>query len=341
MQGNINKNVYIILLNWNGWKDTVECLESVFKLDYPDFKVIVCDNDSQDGSMDYLEKWAEGKVSCELSEDNPLAYLSTPPIPKPVGYAKYDRQQAENGGSPDDDSRLIFIQTGANLGFAGGNNVGMRYALKRDDFDYVWLLNNDTVVKPDALSHMVKRMTKTPDSGICGSTLLYYDEPDTIQALGGASYNKWLGTHRNFGFKQKITTFSENKDIEKKLSYIIGASMLVTKDFIHSTGLMNEDYFLYFEELDWAIRASKKFRQVYSPDSKVYHKEGNSTGAGNGTKAELADYYTLKNRLLFTKTFFPKALSTIYFSLFLAVINRLLRFQWKRVKMIFDLVTGK
>ena len=149
-------HVYIVLVNWNGWRDTIECLESVFRLDYPDFMVVGCDNASGDDSLAQIKSWAAGTLV--IRAKNPaLAELVEPAIPKPVEWVEYDRPTAEAGGSPDNDARLVLIRTGGNLGFAGGNNVGIRFALAHDDCTHVWLLNNDTVAPPDSLSHLVAR----------------------------------------------------------------------------------------------------------------------------------------------------------------------------------------
>src|SRR5450631_1463343 len=116
--------VYILILNWNGWQDTIECLETVFRNDYPNYQVIVCDNDSTDSSLDKIKAWAEGRLEPKNVENEYLRALSSPPVAKPVTYREYSRTRAEKGGAADDgDVSLILIQTGANLGFAGGNNV--------------------------------------------------------------------------------------------------------------------------------------------------------------------------------------------------------------------------
>src|SRR3990172_7009722 len=121
--GPLVSKVYILIVNWNGWGDTVECLESVFRNDYPDYQVIVCDNGSEDGSLDLIRAWAEGNLDVFVPEDNPLRRLSIPPFAKPVPWVELDREQAETGGAgARDGARLILVQTGANLGFAGGDN---------------------------------------------------------------------------------------------------------------------------------------------------------------------------------------------------------------------------
>jgi len=310
--------VYILLLNWNGWKDTIECLESVFRIDYPDYQVILCDNDSRDGSMDHIKAWAEGKLASTVPDHNPLRRFSFPPIAKPIYYVEYNRKQAEAGGHEDDaKARLILIQTGANLGFAGGNNVGLRYALARDDFDYVWLLNNDTVIKPDALTKMIERMMVKPDAGICGSKIPYYHQPDKIWALGGATYNKWGAIPRCIGLSQNADKHYDRWEVESKMDYIAGASMLVSKPFLHHVGLLCEDYFLYFEELDWAVRAKGQYTLAYAPESIVYHKVGASTDTIDKPteKRPRSIDYMYRNRLLFTRKFYPLALPSVFLRL--------------------------
>jgi GT2 family glycosyltransferase len=331
--------VYVLILNWNGWRDTVECLESVFRNDYSNYKVIICDNDSADQSLEYIKAWAEGHVLVKpTSQDERITSLVLPPIPKPVSYIEYDRATAEAGGNAEDiNSQLVLIRTGGNLGFAGGNNIGLRYALAFGDFEYVWLLNNDTVIKTDALSRLVKKIQKHPDAGICGSTLLYYHVPNKVQAAGGGTYNKWIATARHIEAFQPASKRFDEKHIMSRMSYVVGASMLVSKHFLRDIGLMSEDYFLYFEELDWATRAAGKYVFAYSSHSIIYHKEGGSIGTSSKVNdvSYTADYYGVRNRLVFTKKYYPHALPSVLLGLMVAVINRLRRGKLDRIPMIF------
>ncbi len=130
----MNPKVYIILLNYNGWTDTIECLESVLRNDYPNYQVIVVDNNSPNNSIEYIKTWAEGKLDVWVNPNNPLRKLSFPPAPKPIPYVFYTREEAEKGGNlkleenlkeniPDSITTaypLIFIQTGYNGGFTFG-----------------------------------------------------------------------------------------------------------------------------------------------------------------------------------------------------------------------------
>jgi len=328
------KKVYILLLNWNGWRDSIECLESIFRNEHSNYQVILCDNDSRDGSLEHVKAWADRHMDVAVALDNPLHHISFPPIPKPIVYAQYNRQQAEAGGCPASrDAQLILIQTGSNLGFAGGNNVGLRYALSRADFSYIWLLNNDTVILPNTLTRLLSRAKQDSNIGICGSSLRYYYAPNQYQCFGGASYNKWLGTVRLVGGGMQVGEEIECNQVETAMDYVMGASMLVSFEFLQTVGLMEEGYFLYFEELDWAVRCKGKFLIAYAPNSIVFHKEGASIGTKNSTsrsKRFLSEYYFTRNKLVFTKKHYPYALPTLYFGILIAVFVRLLRGQLSR-----------
>jgi GT2 family glycosyltransferase len=322
------KRVYVIVLNWNGWRDTIECLESVVRLDYPNYRVVVCDN-SSDGSLEQIRKWAKGEMVVETR--NPiLSALTSPPVAKSIPFVELGRAEAEMG-SGDTNSRLVLIQTGANRGFGGGNNVALRYALNRGDCDFAWLLNNDTVATPDALSHLVHRMGECPNAGICGSTLLYYDDPSKVQAFGGSTYNKWLARGRHIGKLADAAQIPKAHEVEPQMAYVIGASMLVRRSFLEQVGLLNEEYFVYYDELDWATRAKGRFQLAYSPLSIVYHKEGAAIGSHRTHLSPLAEFYMVRNRLLFTRRYYPRAIPSVLVGIGLSAIRRSLKFRWRNV----------
>ncbi|MGK5091844.1 glycosyltransferase family 2 protein [Deltaproteobacteria bacterium TL4] len=341
-QALMDAKVYIILLNWNSWIHTIECLESLFRSQHPSWQIIVCDNHSEDQSLAQIKAWAEGKNELTATILPQLQHLVFPPIPKPVPYVEYDTQTLPQAKKTQATTRLILIQTGANLGFSGGCNVGLRYAMQCDDFEYVWLLNNDTVVKPNALSLMIKKIQSAPDYGICGSTLAYYHRPEIIQTRGGNAYNRILGTTRHLGFGEALLSPVEETCVEKQMACVIGASMLVRKQVLKQVGLLSEEYFLYFEELDWAIRAGKMgFRLAYASQSTIYHKEGASIGGGNRNRSEKnlrSDYYEIRNRLVLARKFYPWALPTVCLALGITLINRIRRHQWDRIPMIFKTI---
>ena len=323
--------VAIIILNWNGWKGTLECLESVFRNSYPNYQVIVIDNGSIDGSIEKIKAWAEGKQEALTPEPkNTLYYLSHPPVIKSIPYIYYTRAEAKKGGNikleqkvtrewqergktndnelnPTTPYPLIFIQTGENLGFAGGNNIGIGYMLKKEYVDYVWLLNNDTVIDKNALIEMIKLGENNEQIGMVGSKLLYYKKPNTIQALGGSSKIAW-NTFGKHICDLKEDQFEFNNDFEIK-GYICGASLLVKKKVIEAVGIIDESYFMLAEDLDWCFRTSKKsWKLFYSGGSKVWHKFGASMKKNNIDKSFLGRRSTRLpiNRFIMNNYYFTR-----------------------------------
>lgn len=312
-------NSCVILLNWNGWKDTIECLESVFRLNSKGVQVIVCDNASADASLNKLSGWAKGEVFAQPQNPD-LARLSSPPVPKPIPCIEISRQQAESEGARSD-APLILIRNGANLGFAGGVNVGLRFALSNPDIQYFWILNNDTVVEPGALDAMIRLLREQPAIGLCGSLTFSYHDPKIVQAEGGKFYSLWTGRvpHRPQRTVNQLDSSTE------PMNYVNGASMLVSRAFLERIGLMEESYFLYFEETDWAMRARGEFTLGYARESVVYHKEGAAIGSSGDrrNRSLLSEQYLSRNRVLFTRRFVPWALPTVLLSLGLAAVHRL------------------
>jgi len=330
----------ILLLNWNGWGDTIECLESIFRSVTSDVRVIVCDNASTDESVEKIEAWAEGRLDTVVPVDHPLRQTSWPPVQKPISFQICDRFEAEKERGCDSPVRLVVIRTGGNLGFAGGNNVGLRYVLKNREEDYVWLLNNDTVIVPGALDALLERMDEDPAIGMCGSTLLRYNQPQRVQARGGGWYCKWIGLPWHIGQLGRADDAINTLRVERWMNYVVGASLCVSRTFLEQIGLMCEDYFLFFEETDWAARSKGLFHLAYAPESVVYHKVGQSIGTSSNplTKSSICDFYAIRNRLLFTRRFYRESLPTIYLSVSLAFLTRLLSGNWSHAMMIWRIL---
>lgn len=267
--------VWIVLVNWNGWRDSLECLESVFRLDYPQFRVVVCDNGSADGSVEAIANWAAGTRAAPVPA-GPLAHLSWPPWPKPIACAVLDAPvRAAPPGVP-----LLLVRTGANLGFAGGNNIGIRLALADPACRFVWLLNNDTVVEPACLRHMVEAASADAAIGITGSVNCFYAEPERVQALGGGRFwpRRVSGALHGHRVHAGAITAALWQRAQTSLDWISGASMLVSRRFLERIGEMDERYFLYFEEIDWALRARAEFKNALARRARLYHKAGSATG---------------------------------------------------------------
>ena len=235
-------SVAIILLNWNNYQDTYECLKTLETLTYPHFHVFLVDNDSSDDSFTRLkEDQASGKFN--------------------VG--------------------LTCIQSGGNLGCAGGNNVGIKKAYEQG-FDYYWMLNNDTYVDPEALSTLVEVIDAEQKVGIVGSKIYYADTK--LLWFAGGSVNSYIGTSKMIGIDEED---KGQYDEMKEVDFIVGCSMLFRKEVIEYIGYLEEDYFIYYEDTDWNIRAKKAgWKIIYVPSSIIYHKESSSTKS-----SDLSPYY--------------------------------------------------
>jgi len=245
-----NATVFILILNWNGYLDTIECVDSCQKLDYPNFTIVIIDNGSTDGSEEILHK----------------------------RFAD-----------------IYILQTGSNLGFAGGNNVGIRYALDHGA-EYIWLLNNDTIIDSAALSELVKVAESESTIGMVGSKILKYSAPDIIDcAAGQINFQKGTTCHIGRGEKD-VGQYDELSEVD----YITGCSLLVKKEVLEKVGLMLEEYFLYYEETDWCLQTRRKGYKLYcAPLSKVFHKVHSSTQKIDGAFL----YYITRNRLYFLEKF--------------------------------------
>ncbi len=333
--------VYIILVNYNGWKDTIECIESIYQLDYTNYEIVLIDNCSTNKSVEKLLDWCSGKITTEIEGDY-SKFITKPKRSKPLSINhihESDDGLNQTVSKPD----LTLIKAKSNRGFSAGNNLGIQYALDKKNADYFWILNNDTFVDTNSLNELVKNYTlkKKDKIGILGGKIRYYDNPKMLQCAAGGTFNKWLAYSKQIGNQEIDEGQYDNQPL--KLDLIIGACMFVDSEFIHKVGLLSEDYFLYYEEQDWAERAKKRNLTLsYAPEAIIYHKEGRSIG---GTQlnlkgiSKLSDFYYARNKIILTKKFYnPICLLTVYLSFFIIAINRIRRGQANRIPMLLSIL---
>jgi GT2 family glycosyltransferase len=296
----------VILVNRNNKVDTVECLESLRRCE-GEFDVFVSDNGSTDGSLEAIAAWAEGRVPVDTSAPAWAAIRDHALETQQVTWGVY---ASENEATQDRGERwLTAASTGGSRGFPAGNNVGLRYGLTRA-YDFFWILNNDTVVEPTSLARVAARMQADPTIGICGSTLLYYHRPGVVQAWGGCSYNPNLASGQRLGDGNPFPP-PPPRDAFDNVDHVFGAAMLVSRRFVETVGLMNEELYLYFDEMDWTIRMGSLFKNGYEPLSIVYHKLGGTLGGTMRKPSRHRIYYMTLNRILFTRTHFPRSLPSV------------------------------
>jgi GT2 family glycosyltransferase len=316
--------IYVVLVNWRGYHDTIECLESLTRIRAPALKIIVVDNESRSSGVDEIKQWADGKLS-----------TATAGSPWHLLPAERRRKPSVAIMSPEDDfdmksSALVtVVQVSFNSGYAAANNIGARFALSDPACDYVWFLNNDTVVDENGLAALVTCVSKDPQIGVCGSTLVYYDEPTVVQSIGGR-FNRFFGRGRNLHIGKPVTDLPSEASVTAQLDYVIGASMFVSRGYMSKIGFMEEKYFLYFEELDWCRRNRGQFRIAWAKDSIIYHKEGRSLGTNTrGRSSDTALYYYNVNFLRFTRHFSPLLLPLAIVKVCLVSAWFLVRQDWR------------
>jgi GT2 family glycosyltransferase len=243
-------SVAVIVLNWNGTEDTLECLVSLQRLDYPSLELVVVDNGSRVSPRDL--------IGARFPE---VTYLECP----------------------------------RNLGYAGGNNVGIRYALGRGH-EYVFVLNNDTAVEPDVIRHAVEVAQTAPTIAAVGSKIVAWDQRDRVWvAYGELNYGQSLV--RLVGYYAKDNgRFDQQHDVE----WIPGTAMLLSRRALETVGLFDEEFFAYHEDVDWCTTARELgFRIVFAPGPRIYHKGHRSSG-GKGYVTP-RQYLHGRNMVLFVR----------------------------------------
>ena len=325
--------VAVVLVNWNNWRDTIQCLDSLLAMTYGSFHIVVVDNDSQDGSVDHVVDWCRRPVLDPQWRPKEgvggISHQSSAPVSHRVVIAPVDAGSVEI-----DAARVTILRAGGNLGFAGGCNAGIR-AAGLHSFDYFWLLNTDTVVACDALTALVRRAQREPRPGMVGSTIRFYDAPEVVQALGGAHVENSGVSWRLIGQGVSLDECrGDPASIESQMEYVMGASMLVSAEFVREIGPMQEDYFLYYEEIDWAMRGKGRFRLGYAPDSHVFHKSGRSSSS---VMEEFSSSLYYRNRIRFVSRFFPERVRAVRRSLVWEALRFGMKRDWGRARLVLGI----
>jgi len=238
--------VSIVTVNFNGSEDTIEMIESLTRITYPNIEIIVIDNHSEN--------------------DNPRRIKDKFP-------------------------NVVLYESNLNMGFAGGNNLG----IMRARGEYILLLNNDTIVDKGFLEPLVAKMQRDPKIGCVSAKLRYYYDRSVIQFAGYTPIDH--RTMRSFaiGYREKD---KGQHDQDKETPYAHGAAMMVSMKVIKEIGIMSYIFFLYYEEADWSYRIKRAGYTIwYVHNSLVYHKESIAVGK----LSDLKVYYQNRNRLVFMR----------------------------------------
>jgi GT2 family glycosyltransferase len=246
--------VSIIVLSWNSYDVTRDCLLSLRKIDYPAFEVVLVDNGSVDGS---------GK---KLAQDFP---------------------------------EVKVILNDKNLGFTGGNNVGMRDVLARGT-DYLLLLNNDTIVAPNFLTELVHVAESDERISMVNPKIYYFEPADKIWYAGG-EYVPWKTFPVHFGLRESdVGSYDQTKEV----SFVSGCALLVKAEVVQKVGLLDEIFFMGYEDVDWSVRAVRAgYKAMYAPASVVWHRDSYVTKQSMGFARR--DFYNMRNAVLCARKYLP------------------------------------
>jgi GT2 family glycosyltransferase len=253
--------VGIVVLNWSNAPDTTRCLESLQAVDSDDFRLYLVDNGSPDGSADRLldwlrTNWLRGPVEVRGAADK--ARSATPP------------------------PSATLIRLERNLGYAGGNNAGIERALSQG-CQAVWILNNDTTVAPDVVD-LLQGASLDDSVGVVGSCVLEQNSPEIVQCLGGGRYRWARSTSETSG--GELAYGEALRARPERLDYIYGAAMLIPASTVARVGLLNDAFFLYCEEIDYAERCkSVGLRLIVEPRLRVWHRFGGTIGSSRSLAA--------------------------------------------------------
>ena len=188
---------------------------------------------------------------------------------------------------------VTVIETGANLGYAAGNNVGMRYAIQHG-FDYALLLNNDTEAAPDFLRALVAAAEADPTIGVAGPTIYYHHAPERIWSAGGT-----IDWRRGASAMRGLDEIDHGQYAQvAEVDFISGCALLCKRAALERAGLLDERFFMYYEETEWCVRVGRAgFRCVHVPQARIWHKIRPERQA----EAAYVNYYMVRNRLLFLR----------------------------------------
>ncbi len=252
-----------------------------------------------------------------------------------VTYPDYEVIVVDNCSEEDPSNRIlknfpgiIMLRSEENLGFAGGNNLGIKHAKGK----YFMMLNNDTEVTPGFLEPLVEMMESNPRIGMVGSKVRFFDSPDIIQFAGATPMTRFTATSHFIGHN---TRDDGQHEIPCPSPFASGAAMMTSRKICEEVGLMANFFFLYYEELDWQARIRNAgYLIYYIPQSLVYHKESISVGKESALQA----YWKTRNRLLLIRrnfSLFEKIVSLLYVTFISTPYNLTryaMKFKWRMIK---------
>ncbi len=291
-------HVAVIILNWETWQDTIECLESVLKSKYQNYSIILIDNGSRNESIEMLIKWANGNLDHKINTS--FSHLVFPESIKPIKVTQVSCKNGEcRSYSKDVGKNLIHLLCNdENLGFARANNIGIKYAQKVLTSDFFFLLNNDTVIDNMTISNLINPVINDKTVGAAQSVIYYYDKPEKIDSAGGKLYY-YLGKGK-FNTKMK-------SDKSTDVGFINGCALLLRNDTIEKVGYLSERFFFGEEDFEYSLRLFKnKIKRICANQSIVYHKISKSSNILLDNQRARKLSISALNRIVDMKEYYPR-----------------------------------
>lgn len=320
---NAKERVCIILVNYRGYGDTIACLESLSRLNHRNFEVIVVDNASPDDSVAEIGRWARSHDAIRYKEIEAAVAADAEP-------SRDDTEQESTGAT-----QVSLVRCSSNLGFAGGNNVGLELGLRNKSVGFFWLLNNDTQVDAAALDEMLKTMSrdegKTGKVAMCGAVILDAGSASRIQTIGGSRIRPLLGLTRSVHRGRHWPLASADLD-KVEVDYLTGCSILISRAALQEIGLLREAFFMYWEDTEWCYRAKARGYTLAVSPGVIWHKKGGTSG-----NYPVMAYYSARNCIHFMREFYPGYLLPVLlgrpvFYALLALKQRSFAFLWHSLR---------
>ena len=274
--------VLIAMVGFKNPSDIVNCLRSLSNSQHANFVVSICENGGASAFSALLEALKD--------ITDPAACTKNARAPQVLETATLSLRPHKQ--------KLHVLCAAANLGFAGGVNASLRTFSDDDSWSAVWLLNPDTLVDPQALRALIERRAET-GADIVGSRLVLAST-GKIQFYGGGRWRPLLARGYNLGLGADGDAPVDAAQIEKDLDFVSGAALYASREFIRQHGLMNERFFLYYEEVEWCMRSGAA-KLAYAHEAIVHHFHGSTIGSARkwAARPRLAVYLDERNRLLF------------------------------------------
>jgi len=292
--------IAVIIVTYNSADVIGNCLESLIQSEDEAVRLVVVDNASTDATIRVIKDWAAEQASS--FQDIPVQAPGQPM------------------------AQCTLIRSDANLGFAGGVNLGLEAQMADPDCDLFWILNPDCVAEPTAAAAFRRCAAASGRFALMGSRILYREAPGLVQSDGGR-VGHWTGICRNInqGHGPEVARRPETGTLD----FISGASVVASRHFIETAGLMREDYFLYYEEVEWAARRGS-LPLVLCEQALIRHHGGTAIGSGSVTRlaSPLSLYFNYRNRMRFVAQLRPWALPVAGVASLARIVKLVLQGAW-------------